>query len=370
MPATGLGVTGIPRMVHKGRAGAGRATRPAAFSRPTIKDVAEKCGVHPSTVSRALSPAMSHLVAPEVAKRIRAAATALGYQANVTAAGLRTGRSGLIGVLAPDISDPGFPPVLSGITETLGAQGYATIVVDVGPDPSRERELVDRLIARGVDGLVLATVTLHDPIVAHCLAAAIPVVLVNRSDAERKLPAVVTDDQAGMRLAVEHLAGLGHISIGHIAGPQTVSTGALRAAGFKAAAARAGLSAQNIAIEPARAYTREQGRLAALRLLDRRNAPTAIVAANDLLALGVYDALASRGLDCPADVSVVGHNDMPYVDMLSPPLTTVRIAQRDIGNQAARLLLDAIAAPAARSERVVLEPVLIVRGSTAKPRQL
>ena len=357
-------------MVHKSRTAAGRAARPAASSRPTIKDIAEKCGVHPSTVSRALSGAMSHLVAPEVAKRIRTAAAVLGYQPNVTAAGLRTGRSGLIGVLAPDIADPGFPPVLSGITETLGAQGYAIIVVDVGPDPSRERELVDRLIARGVDGLVLATVTLHDPIVAHCLAAAIPVVLVNRSDAAQKLPAVVTDDQAGMRLAVEHLAGLGHVSIGHIAGPQTVSTGALRAAGFKAAAARAGLSAQNIAIEPARAYTREQGRLAALRLLDRKNAPTAIVAANDLLALGIYDALAARGLNCPADVSVVGHNDMPYVDMLSPPLTTVRIAQREIGNQAARLLLDAIAAPAARSERVMLEPRLIVRGSTAKPREL
>jgi LacI family transcriptional regulator len=195
-------------------------------------------------------------------------------------------------------------------------------------------------------------------------------VLVNRSDAGRKLPAVVTDDQAGMRLAVEHLASLGHVSIGHIAGPQTVSTGALRAAGFKAAAARAGLSAQNIAIEPARAYTREQGRLAALCLLDHKNLPTAIVAANDLLALGIYDALAARGLACPADVSVVGHNDMPYVDMLSPPLTTVRIAQRDIGNQAARLLLDAIAAPTVRSERVMLEPRLIVRGSTGKPRQL
>jgi LacI family transcriptional regulator len=120
-------------------------------------------------------------------------------------------------------------------------------------------------------------------------------------------------------------------------------------------------------IETARAYTREEGRLAALRLLDRKAAPTAIVAANDLLALGIYDALAARDLRCPADVSVVGHNDMPYVDMLSPPLTTVRIAQRSMGNQAARLLLDAIADPTARRERVVLEPGLIVRGSTAKP---
>src|ERR1700681_4120592 len=121
-------------MVQKSRIATEKATKPAASSRPTIKDVAEKCGVHPSTVSRALSGAMNHLVAPEVAKRIRAAAAALGYQPNVTAAGLRTGRTGLIGVLAPDIADPGFPPVLSGITETLSTEGYATIVVDVGPD--------------------------------------------------------------------------------------------------------------------------------------------------------------------------------------------------------------------------------------------
>ena len=355
-------------MTHRGSTGLARATKPTASSRPTIKDVAEKCGVHPSTVSRALSGAMSHLVALDVAGRIRAAAADLGYQPNVIAAGLRTGRSGLIGVLAPDIADPGFPPVLSGITETLGTEGYATIVVDVGPDPSREQELVERLIARGVDGLVLATVTLDDPVVAQCRAASIPVVLVNRSDAARALPAVVTDDEAGMRLAVDHLVGLGHRRIGHIAGPQHVSTGALRRAGFKTATARAGLSGRDIAIETARAYTREQGRLAAQRLFDRKTMPTAVVAANDLLALGVYDALSERGLFCPADISVVGHNDMPYVDMLSPPLTTVRIAQRSMGNRAARLLLDAIANPAARRRRVVLEPRLIERGSTATPR--
>jgi LacI family transcriptional regulator len=210
-------------MVQNGKTAMGRAAIAASASRPTIKDVAEKCGVHPSTVSRALSPAMRHLVAAGVAKRIRAAASALGYQPNVTAAGLRTGRSGLIGVLAPDIADPGFPPILSGITETLGAQGYATIVVDVGPDPSREQELVERLIARGLDALVLATVTLNDPVIGHCLAAAIPVVLVNRADVGRKLPAVVTDDGAGMRLAVDHLVALGYRRLGHISCPQALS---------------------------------------------------------------------------------------------------------------------------------------------------
>jgi len=343
-----------------------RSAKVAPQSRPTIKDIALRCGVHPSTVSRALSPSTHHLVADDVVRRIRATATALGYRPNITAAGLRTGRSGLIGVLTADIADPGFPPILGGVAETLNAAGYATIVVDVGPHGSQQ-ELVDQLVARGVDGLVLGTVTLHDPVIRHCLDTSIPVVLVSRIDAGRRLPSVATDDEAGIRLAVEHLVSLGHRRIGHVAGPPDVSTGALRRAGFESSMARAGLSTREGMIETAAAYTREAGRAAALRLLARKAPPTAIVAANDLLAFGTYDALAARGLKCPEDVSVVGHNDMPYVDMLSPPLTTVRIAQRDMGEQAARLLLGRIADPAMRGTHIVLKPGLIVRGSTAAP---
>ncbi|MGJ4948811.1 LacI family DNA-binding transcriptional regulator [Bradyrhizobium sp. HKCCYLS20291] len=337
--------------------------RTAAPARPTIKDVAARCGVHPSTVSRALSPAMKHLVATDVADRIRAAANALGYRLNMAAKGLRTGRSGLIGVLAPDIADPGFPPVLSGIADHLNAEGYATIVVDVGCKGS-EQDLVDRLIARGVDGLVLATVSLRDDVVKHCLDTALPVVLLNRVDAAGMLPSAASDDAAGMRLAVEHLVALGHQRIGHVAGPQEISTGARRRAGFEASVHDAGLPARHAPIEIADTYTRADGREAALRLLARRTRPTAIVAANDLLALGVYDALAELGLSCPRDVSVVGHNDMPFVDMVAPPLTTVRIAQRDMGEAAARLLLARVADPAAAAEHIVLRPQLIVRGST------
>src|SRR3569833_1848122 len=316
----------------------------AAASRPTIKDIAERCGVHPSTVSRALSPAMKHLVAEDVALRSHAAASALGYRLNMAAAGLRTGRSGLIGVLAPDIADPGFPPILAGIADRFDAAGYATIVVDVRR--GSQQALVDRLIARGVDGLVLVTVSLCDPVVKYCLDAALPVVLVNRLDGGARLPSVASDDEAGMRLAVAHLVSLGHRNIGHLAGPQGISTGARRRAGFEAGAAQAGLGTSDNRIEIADNYTREAGREATLRLLDRKTRPTAIVAANDLLALGVYDALAIRGLTCPADVSVVGHNDMPYIDMVSPPLSTVRIAQREMGRAAAKLLLDRIASPA------------------------
>ncbi|MGC2776181.1 MAG: LacI family DNA-binding transcriptional regulator, partial [Bradyrhizobium sp.] len=211
--------------------------------------------MHPSTVSRALSPAMKHLVAADVADRIQAAANALGYRLNMAAKGLRTGRSGLIGVLAPDIADPGFPPVLSGIADHLHAQGYATIVADAGTEGS-EQDLVDRLIARGVDGLVLATVTLHDQVVKHCLDAALPVVLVNRVDAAGQLPSAASDDAAGMRLAVEHLVALGHRRIGHVAGPQHISTGARRRAGFEASVRAAGLSVRHAPVETVEAYTR------------------------------------------------------------------------------------------------------------------
>ena len=215
---------------------------------------------------------------------------------------------------------------------------------------------------------MLATVSLNDPVVGHCLAAAIPVVLVNRSDAGRRLPAVVTDDEAGMRLAVDHLVALGpspHRPYRGSAGRLDRRAAPRRLQGRRCARGLAG--AKHRDRDRAAPIRARQARLAALRLLDRKPAPTAIVAANDLLALGIYDALGERGLSCPTDVSVVGHNDMPYVDMLSPPLTTVRIAQREMGNQAARLLLDAIAGPAARRERVVLAPTLIVRGSTARP---
>lgn len=334
--------------------------------RATIKQVAEATGVHPSTVSRALSASASHLLTEAVAERIRETAAAMGYQRNAVAAGLRTGRSKLIGVLAPDIADPGFPPILGGLAEALGQHGYATLVADVGGDRNRQGELIDRLLAQGVDGLVLATVARKDSAILQCQRSGAPVVLINRVDDAGRLPAVVSDDARGMRMAVEHLVALGHRRIGHVAGPQDISTGAIRRAGFEAAVADAKL--RDAPVEFATAYTRAAGEQAALRLLARKQRPTAIVAANDLLAIGVYDALAAAGLACPGDVSVVGHNDMPYVDMLAPPLTTVRIAQRDIGRQAAQILIQRIDGAPARNARVMLGSELAVRASTAAPR--
>lgn len=341
----------------------------APASRVNLKRLADAVGVHPSTVSRALDPAKRHLVAEEVAERIVRAARELGYRPNPVAASLRTRRSRLVGVLVPDITNPVFSPIISGIAAVLGGEGYSTIVADAGPDPGRRLALIDELIARQVDGLVMATVSRDDPSLEHCLAQNVPVVLVNRADDHERASAVVSDDLAGMQLAVAHLAGLGHRAIGHLAGPPHLSTGHLRRLGFELAMVSHRLPVLPGAIVEASAYDREEGERATLELLAAVPGLTAIAASNDLLALGAYKALESLGRRCPDDISIVGHNDMPLVDMVSPALTTVRIGPRDMGREAARLLMEQMRPGGGPVRRVALQPTLVVRASTAPPRK-
>jgi len=335
-----------------------------------IHDVARAVGVHPSTVSRVLNARTRHLVSPAVAARVAAAARQLGYTPNPVAAGLRTRRSHTIGVLIPDLANPVFPPIVRGIESALTDAGYTAILANTDNEPARARAALERFAARRVDGLVLAAVLRRDPLIARVKALGLPAVLVNRTVESGGLPAVVNDDEAGIAQAVSHLVGLGHAAIGHVAGPQRYSTGAARRAGFLATVKASGLAARDAPVAAARSYDIGAGTQAARALLDAHPQLTAIVAANDLLALGCYDELARRGLACPRDVSVVGFNDMPFADRFSPPLTTVHIPHRLIGIQAARLLLEAIAHPATRAREVRLAPRLVVRGSTARPRRV
>jgi LacI family transcriptional regulator len=223
------------------------------------------------------------------------------------------------------------------------------------------------LVARRVDGLVLANVALKDDAVERCLRWQVPVVLVNRAEGEARVPSVVSDDVAGMRLAVAHLLELGHRRIVHVAGPRMLSTGSLRRRGFVEAMSAAGLSPAAADIEEAAAFTREAGLPAARLLLARCPDATAVVAANDLLALGVYEALREQGRRCPEDVSVIGHNDMPLVDLVNPPLSTIRISHREMGERTGELLLDLINDAHQGVPQVVTRPLLVVRGSTRPP---
>ncbi|MDN8617581.1 LacI family DNA-binding transcriptional regulator [Variovorax ginsengisoli] len=334
---------------------------PQPSSTVTIRDVALAAGVHVSTVSRALNPDKRSLISAEVLKVVEEAARKLGYRPNRAASALRTGRTHTIGVLVPDITNPVFPPILQGIEASAAARGYFVFVTNV-VDHALARPIVERMLAQRVDGLVLAIATRDDPLVDYIGKAGLQAVLVNRADETGRLPAVVSDDRLAMKLAVDHLVSLGHRRIAHLAGPQNVPTGVGRRQGVEQALRDRGLELASV--EECEGYSREAGRAAMQRLLDVYERPQAVVCCNDLVALGAYDVLRERGIRVPQDISITGHNDMPLVDMVNPPLTTIRLPHRELGWRAAEMLFDGIEGRAPSAFTVVLRPELVVREST------
>jgi LacI family transcriptional regulator len=334
----------------------------------TLKRLAAALGVHPSTVGRVMDPQTRHMVSEKVAERILKEAASHGYRPNKIAAALRTRRSNIVGVMLPDITNPVFPPILLGIEDALRKQGYVAIVTNAGEDKAQQRFVVDQLLARQVDALILATVTRNDDILGYCLASGVTTVTVNRGEDMNRVSSVVNDEVESMRLAVDHLMTLGHRRIVHFVGPQNLSTGHLRKQGFVAAMAAQGVPAEALCFVECSAYSRDAGRLACDETLARFPGTTAILAANDLLALGCYDSLRAHDLHCPQDMSIVGHNDMPFADLVDPPLTTIRIRHHEMGVQAAQLILRQLQDDAVGDMEVRLKPELVVRGSSGAPR--
>jgi LacI family transcriptional regulator len=333
----------------------------------TLRDVADAAGVHPATASRALNEETRELVNGDTARRVLAAAERLGYRPNPIARGLKTNRSYTVGVVVPDLRNPLFPPIARGIEERLEPAGYTSLLANTDNDPERERLSFDALRARQVDGYITATAKRDHPLLRQ-IAAERPLVLVNRATDDERLPSVTADDRAGTRQAVEHLAALGHRRIAHVAGSLELSTGAARHAAFLEAMRDLGLEVDDALVRIGAAYAESEGARLTRELLASGRAFTAIVAGNDLMALGCIDALREAGLDVPGDVSVVGFNDMDWCDRFDPPLTTVRVPHHELGVRAADLLLERLADPAAPARHVVLDTELVVRGSTGPAR--
>jgi LacI family transcriptional regulator len=333
----------------------------------TLRDVAAAARVHPATASRALNPETRILVSEDTARRVTAAAAKLGYRPNPVARSLRTRRSHTVGVLIPDLNNPLFPPIVRGLEDKLAAAGYVALIGNTDADASRERLIFEQMRARHVDGFVLATATLHDQLLAEVAAADLPVVLMNRLSNDYSFPSVSVDNEQGARMAVSHLVRLGHTRIAHVAGPQEASTGASRLRGFREGMAAHGLEVREDLVTYSNRYTVEEGTRCARELLAAPGGFTAVAAANDMLAVGCYAALDEAGLQCPDDISVIGFNDMPFIDRLRPPLTTVRFPHYQLGTEAAQLLLERIGERDAPVKILYLAPELVVRKSVAAP---
>ena len=334
---------------------------------PTIHDVAALAGVHPSTASRALDVSLPGRIAEPTASRVRAAAHALGYVPDPAARSLRTRRSGLVGVVIPDLTNPVLAPIVQGAEETLRAAGFGCLLADTDNDPDREASAIAELEARRCEGLVIATARRRSTAVERLAKHGPAAVLVTRGLDTGALPLVAADDAHGVAAAVRHLVALGHRHLAHLTGPRDLSTTARRARAVRESAKAFERSGVDVVVRHWAGFTIADGRRLCRALLSAHPEVTAIVAGNDMIALGCLDAMAEAGLRCPEDVSLVGHNDMPFVDRLEPALTTVAIPQRALGVRAAEVLLGRLAGEAVAPEPLVLPTELVVRGSTAPP---
>lgn len=332
--------------------------------RVTLKDVAESAGVDTATASRALSADKRSLVRPSTRLRVLEAAERLGYRGNSQASALRRGRTGTVGVIVADLSNPFIGPVLRGITSMLGSQDLLPIMTETRDASDVLERICDRLLSQGVDGIIVTAGRYRDRGVLKQVAAEVPTVLAVRGLPGSGIPEVSHDDLTGGRMAAQHLLSLGHERLAQLMGPVDIWSFEGRGQGFRDAVQVAGATCLDIS-GAGRLPTIVEGRELMTALLSRDGEPpTAVFAHNDSVAIGAIAALREHGLDCPRDVSLVGYNDVPLTEYITPSLTTIRLPGYQLGRLAAESLVAAIQGADATPGRVMLSPELIVREST------
>jgi LacI family transcriptional regulator len=335
--------------------------------RSTIRDVAAAAGVNPSTVSRVLSGNRAETIRPETKQRVLEAAERLGYRPSILARSLRLQRTMTLGMLVPDITNPFFSSIIKGAEDAARARGYNLILCNSEDEPEREASCLHALREHEVDGLLIASSQMGDDTIDGLREEAYPFILLNRATASGEDLAVVVDNHGASRDATAHLAALGHHRVGHIAGPQTTTTGAERYEGYRSAVRDHGLADEPGLSVEAEAFSIEAGHRALGIMLESQARPTAVFGANDLIAIGMLQRLREMGAHVPADLSIVGFNDIPLAGLLEPALTTVRVPQLEMGAVGARLLIDRLEGRSIEQGRVTLPTELIVRASTAAP---
>ncbi|WP_426502717.1 LacI family DNA-binding transcriptional regulator [Dactylosporangium sp. McL0621] len=318
----------------------------------TIKDIAQAAGVSTSTVSRAL--AGSGLLPPSTRRRIERAADELGYRPNRVARALSTGRTGNVGLLVPDLLNPYFAAVVKGVQARARESGHWVFLTDTDEDPAVEADRV-RALVKQVDGVVLCSPRTSEPQL-RLLALETPMVMLNRRVAG--LPSVTTDNGEGIKQLVAHLVALGHERVAYVAGPRASWSNRSRLRLLRTATAAAGVGL----VETGNVEPRFAGGIAAADQVLGAGV-TAVVAYNDLMALGLLNAFGARGVEVPGRMSVAGFDDILPAALASPALTTVGQPSEGAGRAGMDLLLRLMAD---RQSRPAPEPVarLVVRNST------
>lgn len=331
----------------------------------TIKDVAREAGVSVGTASQALreSPA----VREGTRHRVLAVAKRLRYQPSALARGMVTRRTHTVGLLISDIANPFFIRAVRAIEDVAQENGYNVILCNTDEEPAKETQYLRILMEKRVDGIILATTAGSRQAVRDVRWRRIPLVLFDRELTGVAADTVKVDSVLGGRLATEHLLRLGHRRIAIIHGPVVRSTGAERLQGYLAALEAAGVAPFPELIREGN-FKQDSGRELTRELLRVSPPPTALFCTNNLMTVGALQALRERGVRIPADLSLIGYDDMEWWTLTDPPLTTIGQPVYALGCEAMRLLLDQIGAKGRRRpRRVVLKPELLIRESGGPP---
>ncbi|MBS7706565.1 LacI family DNA-binding transcriptional regulator [Chelatococcus asaccharovorans] len=328
---------------------------------PTLATVAKLAGVSTATVSRALQ--RPDKVQPETRRRIMEAVAATGFVPNSQARNLRSRASRTVILLVRDISNPFYLEIYKGVEEAAVEAGYSVLMGDARDDDQRIQHYVDTVRARHADGLILMIGRFPEALKAE-IPRLPPIVIALETFPDIALPTVRIDNIAASREAVNHLIGLGHRRIAHITGPMPERLALDRLAGYRAALAEHGIG-EDEALVLNGDFSLAAGRRAVRRLFETDTAFTAIFAASDQMAVGAISELRARGHHVPADISVVGFDDIVLADAFEPPLTTVHQPRFAIGRQAMAQMIAMLSnkAPATTPD-ILMETRLIIRGST------
>jgi LacI family repressor for deo operon, udp, cdd, tsx, nupC, and nupG len=340
---------------------------------PRIRDVARVAGVSTATVSRALS--RPDLVSAKTRESVLAAVAATGYRINLAARNLRRKQTGSIVVLVPHLSNPFFSLILSAIAKVASEAGLNVLVADTREPDGADRQIAEYLYNNRSDGLIVLDGNLpQEMFAADGPQGRPPMIFACEWLEGHDQPSVTVDNHYGARLAVQHLAALGHRRIGHIVGPPENVLTRQRAAGFRAALAEAGLPANERWFLEGD-FTMRSGAAAARLWLDLAERPTALFCSSDAMACGFISELHRHGVAVPGDVSVVGFDDIDIAAHFIPPLTTIRQPRARIGEMAAAMLLQSMRGSGTAGNKAgsgnmsrILPLELVVRGSTARPK--
>jgi LacI family transcriptional regulator len=340
-------------------------TPPPRRRRLTIQDLARAAGTSPSTASRALSG--NGYVAADVRARVLETAERIGYVPDSNARTLRNRTSRAVGVLISDLRNPFYAHLAAGIEEQLRSAGYHVIVVNNDGREDAEVEGARTFLAVRVSAAIVTPVA--DRAVRMLMEDGVPVVQADRMLDGLSSDGVLVDNVRGAREITAHLIGLGHTKVALLIDETDWTTGKGRLDGYRAALRAGGVPLEPDLVVPTR-FQPDAARDAVLDLLDRRPDVTALFAANNMLAEGAFQALQSRGVRIPEDLSLVAFDDVPWMSMVSPGITTVDQHTGALGRACAQLVVDRVAgtAPAEATVRYV-EPSIIMRGSTAAPRE-